>query len=168
MQLLVTIVAALFALPLAVGVYFTRRTARDPNHATFAKGRLPDPLPDGLYSGTVPGYERLAEGWKGKRFDSATSTGTNLVRARDRTTETYPFRTYAAKGLQDRDSDVLRVDYDIPENPFWLRACADELVEVAPGQYLGKAYIRLVPDHPFAMLFFELRKQEPTATEENG
>ncbi len=78
MRLMMIVGAGLFALLVAVGLYFARRTARDPNNATFALGNVPDPPPNGTYRGVVPGYERLAQRWKGKRFDAATSSGTNL------------------------------------------------------------------------------------------
>lgn len=163
MRLVITIAAALVALPVAVGLYFTSRTARDPRQADFAAGRIPDPLPDGPYRGSVPGYESLAQAWKGKRFVMAAASGVNLVRAGDSLKEDFPFRTYVAKALDGSDREVFRVDYDVPTNPGWLRVCADELVEVAPGRLLGKSYIRLLPDRPFAMLFFELAEGEPGA-----
>jgi hypothetical protein len=37
---------------------------------------------------------------------------------------------------------VLRIDYDLPENPPSLRRIVDELVAVAPGVYLGHALLR--------------------------
>src|SRR6266542_6864398 len=89
----------------------------------------------------------------------------HLVLAGDRLLkEAFPFRTYLAREPHVAEHDVLRVDYTSPENPFWLRVCADDLVQVGPGHYLGKSYIRLLPGRPFAMLFFELRAGEPEAT----
>jgi hypothetical protein len=152
----------LLALPVAVILYFTQRTARDPQQEGFADGKTPDPLPEGTYRGTVPGYERLAAGWLGKRFNGATARGLNLVRDGDGVREAFPFRTYLTPGLDSPDREVLRVDYDLPGNPFWLRVCADELVQREPGQYLGKSYVRLLPGRPFGMLYFGLQK-EPDA-----
>ena len=43
------------------------------------------------------------------------------------------------------DLDVLRLDYDLPANPrlfVTVRRVLDELVQVADGYYLGKAYVR--------------------------
>jgi hypothetical protein len=37
---------------------------------------------------------------------------------------------------------VLRIDYDLPENPPLLRRIVDELVAVQPGVYLGQAILR--------------------------
>ncbi len=159
MRLLLTIMGSMLALPIAVALYFVSRTARDPQRARFAEGHVPDPPPDGAYRGAVPGYERLAWFWHGKRFDAAAGTGVNLVGDAAHVREACPFRTYVASRMDQQEGHVLRVDYDIPENPFWLRRCADELVELEPGRYLGKAFIRLIPGHPFGMLFFELRAQ---------
>lgn len=38
--------------------------------------------------------------------------------------------------------DALQLDYDLPENPFFIRAIADELRELHPGLWLGQAYLR--------------------------
>ena len=43
------------------------------------------------------------------------------------------FKTYQAKGLRDPEVDVLRIDYELPGNPFWLRRITDgDVVEVKP------------------------------------
>jgi hypothetical protein len=41
------------------------------------------------------------------------------------------------------DFDAVRLDYDLPENPFFIRAVQDELREVGPatGLYLGQAWL---------------------------
>jgi hypothetical protein len=159
MRWLSAIVGLLLTMPVGVVVYFIRRTAQDPRQRQFAEAGVAA-LPDGRYDGTVPGYEGLARRWKGKRFDAASGTGLNLVEADGQIVERIPFRLYLAPRYQGEGGEVVRVDYNVPENPSWLRICADELVEVGPGEYLGVSYIRLLPGHPFAMLFFELRSQE--------
>jgi hypothetical protein len=37
----------------------------------------------------------------------------------------------------------------------------DEVVAIGPDHLLGKLIVRLIPGHPFAILFFELRKPNP-------
>jgi hypothetical protein len=133
------------------------RTARDPRQKEFARSGVTH-LPDGRYDGAVPGYETLASRWKGKRFADDGVSGVNLVEAGGQVVERYPFRTYLAPRWQGAGDEVVRVDYNLPTNPPWLRICADELVERAPGEYLGISYVRLLPGRPFAMLFFELRQ----------
>ena len=158
MRLLGTIVGLALTLTIGVFAYFIRRTAADPRQSQFARARI-STMPEGRYVGNVPGYERLAQRWKGKRFDAAGARGMNLVEADGPIVERFPFRTYKAPRSLAGDGEVLRVDYDVPENPSWLRICADELVEVGDGHYLGISYIRLLPGNPFAMLYFELRSQ---------
>lgn len=54
--------------------------------------------------------------------------------------------------------DVLKIDYAIPANPFWLRFILDEIVETEPGKLLGKVHIHLLPDLNFTLGFFTLEK----------
>jgi hypothetical protein len=167
MRFLIMLAGALLALPAAVMLYFTSRTVWDGRHAVFAGGVVPDPLPNGRYRGSVPGYQGLAAAWAGKQFDAPNGTGTNLVRASGGVQETAPFRTYQDRSFRDPGQSVLRVDYDIPENPPWLRICTDELVQLEPGRLLGKAIVRLIPGRPLTMLFFELEAMG-TADEAGG
>jgi hypothetical protein len=128
----------------------------------------------GRYTGVLvattfgPRRDRLAAAitdrympWRGKVFSPETQSGGNLftrrskrlIRPYDRAVHdyapglvyAYPFRTYTAPGLKDEDRTVLKIDYDIPANRFGpIRRVLDELVEVAPGYYLGKAHLRLL------------------------
>ena len=52
------------------------------------------------------------------------------------------FTTSVAPGGLDPGLEVLRIDYDLPENPPPLRRIVDELVAVQPGVYLGQALLR--------------------------
>ena len=100
--------------------------------------------------------------WKGKSFDAATSSVDNIF-TRDSqllahvywplyrgymddgsaTYHAFAFRTHLAPGLADPDRQVLKIDYDLPENPaFSIRRVLDELVQLADGVYLGKAHVR--------------------------
>ena len=104
----------------------------------------------------------------GRGMVKVNSTGINLFydkKARHNTApgssaqvERYPFKTYAGKGLRDKKLDVLKIDYNVDGNPFWLRLIVDEIVEVTPGKYLGKMHIKLIPGFPFTVLYFELKK----------
>ncbi len=99
--------------------------------------------------------------WRGKRFDAPNERGDNILANNARpwlrvfmpayrgpkpdTAETFlafDFRTYIAPGLLDPDVNVLKIDYDLPQNPALIRRVLDELVEVAGGYYLGRAYLR--------------------------
>ena len=53
----------------------------------------------------------------------------------------FAFRTYVGPGKLDRDWQVLKIDYDLPENPRWtICRVLDEVVQVGDGRYLGKAH----------------------------
>jgi len=55
----------------------------------------------------------------------------------------FAFRTYIAPGLTDPDRQVLKIDYDLKENPsLTIRRVLDELVQVEDNLYLGKAHVR--------------------------
>jgi hypothetical protein len=55
----------------------------------------------------------------------------------------FAFRTYVAPGLFDSDRPVLKIDYDLEENPsLTVRRVLDELVQLSDDLYLGKAHVR--------------------------
>ncbi len=100
--------------------------------------------------------------WKGKRFHAEAGLGDNrftadvrwplrfywpfyrLVRVADPGhVRAFAFATRLAPSVLEPSRRVLRIDYDLDENPrFWIRDVVDELVEVAPGEYLGEAQVR--------------------------
>ncbi len=99
--------------------------------------------------------------WLGKRFDAETATGDNVMLPSARLPAklfwpsyrfrslgggryaAFRFRTYAGAGAVDGERRVLKIDYDWDENPSLLiRDILDELVQVVPGVFLGKALLR--------------------------
>ena len=126
------------------------------DEARFIKGINPQPSPAGLYAGLVPGLQKPS--WQGKRFDAQTASGVNIFIDNGRQTMKFPFRTSSGAGSLNPNLRVLRIDYNNPHNPWWLRLFLDEVVAIEPGQLLGKLSIRLIPGHPYAILFFELRQ----------
>ncbi len=138
------------------GVWFTSRVEHSPNQTLFIDGTVPDPKLDGFYPGTVSNLPTAS--WLGKKFNAAQATGTNVFKDGSSTVEQYPFVTTAQAGLRDIETQVLAIDYNIPENPFWLRPVLDEIVEVTPGHYLGKMHIRIFK-YSFSILYFELTKK---------
>ncbi len=153
------IVAALVALGLvAVTIYgsvLTSRTQKDASQQVFLHGSPPDPAPQGVYQGTVPGR---TVSWKGKRFHPERSAGINVFDEGGTPSEKYPFKTYVAKGIRDPDVAVFKIDYDLADNPFWLRRILDEVVQVGPGEYLGKIHVRWLFGSSFALGYFKLRQ----------
>lgn len=115
----------------------------------------------------APGLSRLAArlsyswtAWRGKLFDSKRSRGSNIITQNFRpvarliwpfyhgylkyTDDTYlafPFKTSFAAGITNPDLQVLQINYDVQENPRWIvRRVLDELIQIEPDYYLGKAY----------------------------
>ncbi len=139
----------------ALCVLRTMQMEHTKDQLLFSGGTVPRPAPEGLYQGSVTGA-RVS--WKGKKFVSATATGINVFAGESGEVEKYPFKTSYEKGLRDSDLDVLAIDYNLPENPWWLRPVIDEIVAVAPDEYLGKLHIRLIPGYPFTLAYFRLKK----------
>ena len=134
----------------------TWQMEHSPRQALFEKGIIPNPLPDGMYQGSVPGH---TFSWLGKKFNAADSTGINVFSdAMGGQTTKYPFKTSVGKGVHDANLDVLKIDYNIPDNPLWLRLVLDEVVQTGPDQYLGKLQFRIIPGYPFTLSYFELKK----------
>jgi hypothetical protein len=153
MEILLIIVLVLFA------AFFLQFFARNfyvlhtPDQQIFLTGTIPNPKPDGLYRGSVKGFQGS---WKGKRFDAASDGGINLFG--EQKEPRFPFKTVVTKGLKDRDLDVLRISYDDPANPWWVRIVTDEMVQTAPGRLLGKVHLRIIPGFPFTVAFFRLEQ----------
>jgi hypothetical protein len=99
--------------------------------------------------------------WKGKTFDYLHARGDNMF-SRDslriarvfspfyndfvgdgpQNYRAFAFRTYLGPGREDPDRIVMKIDYDLPENPGLIRRVLDELVRVGEGTYLGKAHVK--------------------------
>lgn len=137
------------------GLIRTRQTTRSVDQQLFVQGRVPTPLPNGLYAGSAEGYNGS---WRGKEFDAQNAKGINIFRRGDVDRRLYPFRLSTGMGVKDRELDVLQIDYNIDANPFWLRPVLDEVVEIEGGVLLGKLQYRLIPRKPFTIIFFRLER----------
>ena len=172
MSTFLKIIVAIIAVLIVLGVLRTRQLERSANQKVFAGGTVPNPLPNGLYNGTVPGH---TVSWLGKKFfatgesasggDAPEGTGINVFAPLDiklsngvTTSEKYPFKTSVGKGAHDGTLDVIKIDYNIPGNPLWLKPILDEVVEVSPNKFLGKLQLRIIPGYPFTLTYFELAK----------
>jgi hypothetical protein len=149
--LLIIIVAGL----LAYAYLRTYRAEHSANQERFVKGTAPLVAPVGLYRGTVTGYTGA---WRGKAFKDETS-GINIFEDAGQRNERYPFKTYVAPGIRDTDVSVLKIDYNIPGNPWWLKFILDEVVEVAPNTLLGKVHVHF-GSVAFTLGYFTLEKSE--------
>ncbi len=146
---------------LLAGIFRTWQIQASPSQEIFLKGLVPSPKLDGLYRGIFVGHNTS---WKGKKLNAAESNGINIFAGHNTApgsngqVEKYPFKTYVGKGLLDKNLDVLKIDYNVSGNPWWLKFIVDEVVQTAPGEYLGKMQLNIIPGIPFGVLYFELKK----------
>jgi hypothetical protein len=154
---------------------FRSGTVPDPRPDGFLVGR---PITTTVWGPADQAALRLAHlwmPWQGKRFVPASEAGVNRFdrsvlgpmrivwpgyrpeRVRGGVVEAFPFRTRIGPGTVDPDVTVLAIDYDTESDPsFLIRRILDELVEVAPGSYLGKVLFRVRGSyHPIG--YFALR-----------
>lgn len=148
------LVVALALASLVAGAYQTRKMERDPRHAQFLAGKLPKPPPQGFMKGNQ--FTGFGKNWQGKVFTLGhLATGINQFSDGQR----YPFKVEATDGLRDQGTAVLRINYNQPDNPWWLRFVVDEIVQTSPGHYLGKIHVQVIPGLPFTIGYFELSAQ---------
>ena len=130
------------------------QTQHSKAQASFLKGTSPNPTPNGFLHGSVG----IKTSWLGKKFDAKSKTGINVLRQEQGRKELFPFKTYRGKGLIDTNLEVLKIDYNTSQNPWYIHFILDELVQQKPGIYLGKLHLRLLPGVSFALGFFTLTK----------
>ncbi|MEK6823351.1 MAG: hypothetical protein AABY13_05955 [Nanoarchaeota archaeon] len=152
--LVISIIVSLVAILFFLGLVRSYMVQHGRTQKEFLKGTVPTPLPSGLYRGIFRGH---ATGWKGKYFDAKKSAGINIFRRGGKLVRVYPFHTYVDRGLRDHVR-VIKIDYNIRTNPFWLRLVLDEIVQVRKGKFLGKLQLRIIPHIPFTLLYFRLEK----------
>jgi hypothetical protein len=95
--------------------------------------------------------------WRGKSFaagNGARGEGINRVFGDRKPRRWFRFETFVAPSRAGAFAAV-QLDYDNPGNPRLIRAIKDEVREVAPGLYLGQAYL-VWRDKPRLMLYFGL------------
>jgi hypothetical protein len=100
--------------------------------------------------------------WLGKTFDASHQRGDNIftkdsyplarlfnplyrgfVSDGPKTYRGFAFHTYTGPGLADADRTVLKIDYNLKENPaLTVRRVLDELVQIDDNVFLGKAHVR--------------------------
>src|SRR5688500_13545034 len=143
----------------------------------FLEGKIPAKPPNGFYRGTAHVLFDKQTPWLGKSFDSAKNLGFNLFtplggkmlkfmmplykrfsRNLDGNTNAFYFKTRTEPALKDAPLNVSKLDYDSVENPFLIRVILDEIVEVAPEQYLGKIHLKVFPGFYSTIGYFGLKK----------
>lgn len=143
----------------------------------FSAGSTPQSAPDGFYRGAAHVLFDAGVPWMGKSFDRANNLGFNIFTPaggsllkllapfykrfstnEDGNTRAFYFQTRTGPGLKDPELNVVKLDYDSPENPFRIRIILDEIVEIAPEQYLGKIHVKVFPGYYSTLGYFGLKK----------
>jgi hypothetical protein len=141
---------------------FRSGIAPDPWPAGPLDGRLLATTTWAPWDAFVLRVTRLWMPWMGKAFDPDERTGRNRFLPTKATSawlgtlfpshpqrsfpdriEAFPFRNHVGPGALDPDVQVLKIDYDFTGNPGLIRHILDELVQIAPGHYLGKVLFRV-------------------------
>jgi hypothetical protein len=179
-MLIVWIIGSLviaFIVWLAFWMLITFISGKSHWQSKFTKGRLPEMPPDGFYKGSAYLLGGRPVPWLGKSFESGNQKGFNIFTPKgasllkvmtpfyrlfrlnkDGNTDAYYFNTSTGPGFKDKDIEVFKLDYDSPENPFLIRIILDEMVEVAPQEFLGKVHMKVFPGYYATIGFFGLKK----------
>ena|SRR5438105_8799416 len=91
--------------------------------------------------------------WRGKSFSplgSDRGEGINRV-VSDRFT-LYRFETFVGRSRAGA-FDAIQLDYDLPSNPFFIRAIKDEIRELRPGLWLGQAWLKTARSERLVLYF---------------
>lgn len=82
--------------------------------------------------------------WRGKSFwaraEASRGDGINRVLGDVRPRRWFRFETFIGRSRAD-GGRAFQLDYDNQDNPFFIRAIKDEVRQVAPGLFLGQAYV---------------------------
>jgi hypothetical protein len=104
--------------------------------------------------------------WGGKSFSGTGRAGRGINRVHlGGRHALFPFLTSVKPSVID-GAPCIALDYDLPDNPGFIRAIHDEVREVAPGLYLGPAMWKSA-DGPAFVLWFALdtrAQAEPLGT----
>ena len=97
--------------------------------------------------------------WRGKSFRQlGDDHGEGINRIFVDALKLFRFETRVTPSRHD-GKPAVELNYDLPENPFFIRAIEDEIREVRPGLYLGQAWLRLGLARHF-VLWFGLERSE--------
>ena len=162
---------------LLIGSLITFLVERSRYQRMFTQGQLPNPAPQGFCPGQPHVLLDKKTPWLGKSFDSQAQMGFNIFtpagasmlkvatplykkfsRNTEGNTHAFYFRTYVGKGKKDTNKEVFKLDYDFSENPFLIRIILDEIVEIAPREYLGKIHVKFLPGFYVTIGYFGLRQ----------
>jgi len=98
--------------------------------------------------------------WRGKSFTAhgpGRGEGINRVFGDRHPRRWFRFETFVAPSRAGA-FDAFQLDYDNPDNPALIRAIKDEVRQVAPGLFLGLAYL-VWRKKPRLVLYFGLARR---------
>jgi hypothetical protein len=156
-KIILLVFGLLIIVAAVIGMWRTYKAEHGQNQKIFQSGTANSAAFSGEYQGTVTGYSGA---WQGKSIDQTQARGINRFREGATVVERYPFATSVGKGLRDRQLDVIKLDYNQPGNPWWLKFIVDEVVEIAPATYLGKVHLHILPGVTFTAGYFTLTKSQ--------
>jgi hypothetical protein len=114
----------------------------------------------GPFAGLLRAWARSAAfPWRGKSFRSLSDTrgeGINRVFGDRSPRRWFRFETFVGPSRAG-EFDALQLDYDKPGNPFFIRWIKDEVREVAPGLWLGQAWLA-AGRTPHLVVYFGLER----------
>jgi hypothetical protein len=91
--------------------------------------------------------------WRGKSFQPlGADRGEGINRVVLDRFRLFRFETKVGPSLDDGAPAVL-LNYDLPENPGFIRRIDDEIREIQPGLHLGQAWLRLRGTPRFVLWF---------------
>jgi hypothetical protein len=91
--------------------------------------------------------------WRGKSFTPLENDkGEGINRVISDRFRLYRFETFVGPSRAGA-FDAVQLDYDLPENPFFIRAIKDEIRELSPGLYLGQAWLQIRGNTHLALYF---------------
>lgn len=141
----------------AVGGYArTYVVERQTEQQLFTAGHADLSELDGDYIGVAHGYSGTT--WQGKTVFRDTHSGINRFKYDSGLTTKYLFKIFTAIALRDGNKEIIKLDYNQPGNPWWLKYIVDEMVLVGPQQYLGKVHVKISKHIVFTLGYFSLSK----------
>jgi hypothetical protein len=163
---------------LAFWVFISYLVSLSGRQKYFLKGRLPSPPPEGFYKGIAHLLGGGPVPWLGKSFEGAEDRGYNIFTPKgasilkilspmykrfnvntEGNTDAYYFQTSTGKGLKDENTEVFKLNYNSPENPFPIRIILDEMVQTGPNEFLGKVHVKVFPGYYATIGFFGLERK---------
>ena len=100
--------------------------------------------------------------WDGKSFNATSDqngTGINRINLTLLQQEGFPFQTRIEPSIID-GRDCIYLDYDLPENPWFIRKIRDELRQVAEGLFLGPAMWKTANNRAALVLWFAIDNRQ--------